>query len=261
MFDIDIEKEILKKMDSNVNRNCIDSQFHDWVINAAATLGEPSHNSYVSHNSGNLRCKIFNISGKGADHAISIAHGDTGGGLMMWNIVLEGETLPSQTSWTFIQVGDAPPTDLAIMNVTFVANSGDEIVYRLDSQLSQGTQDITDFTLINCTTIKGTSAALFAKDGTNDESGWDRTSGNLTYIPSTAATALLDATTHLPSSISSPSVNGGVSRTTRRTYAQMLGEYDDLQFEADIHGYVVGLDGQYPSGAGSGMELKLAALT
>lgn len=236
--------------------NQIDAMIWDWSITSAGTLEEPSHNSYISHNSGNQNVKIFNIRAKGGMHPISIALGTTGTNPMIWNCVFEGETLPSQSSWNFFQTDAGSTTDAAIMNVTFVANTGDEIVYRFDAS-GGNTRDIDDFTLINCTTIKGTSANFFTKDGTNPETSWDRTSGNLTYIPATSATALLDGTTRLPSSVSCPSINGGVAWTTRRTAAETLSDFGTLEFQFDVDGYVVGLDGEYPSGAGSGMELKL----
>lgn len=238
--------------------NQIDAIIHDWVINAAGTLGEPSHNSYISHNAGNQDIKIFNIRAKGGIHPMSIALGVTGTNPMIWNCVFEAETLPSQSSWNFIQTDAGSTTDLTIANITFVANTGDEIVYRLDAS-GGNTRDIDDFTLINCTTIKGTSANFFTKDGTNPEDNWDRTSGNLTYTPATASTAILDATTHLPSASNSPSINGGVAWSTRRTAAQMLGKFGANSYQYDIDGYII-TDGEYPSGAGSGIELKLADL-
>lgn len=239
--------------------NQINARIHNFIIHECATLGEPSHNSYIVHNSGCQNVKIFNIIGRAGVHGISMQFGETGSNPFLWNIVLEVETLASQSAWDFIQVGSAPDTDITMMNITIVALSGDEIVHRFDSDSGQGPQDITDFTLINSTTIKGTSGAFFQKDGTNSEVGWDRTSGNLTYTPATAATALLDAVTHLPSDILSPSITDGVAWTTRRTAAEMLSEYDALSFQFDIDGYII-TDSEYPSGAGAGIELKLAAL-
>lgn len=239
--------------------NQINARIHNFIIHECATLGEPSHNSYIVHNSGCQNVKIFNIIGRAGVHGISMQFGETGANPFLWNIVLEVETLASQSAWDFIQVGSAPDTDITMMNITIVALSGDEIVHRFDSDSGQGPQDITDFTLINSTTIKGTSGAFFQKDGTNSEAGWDRTSGNLTYTPATAATALLDAVTHLPSDILSPSITDGVAWTTRRTAAEMLSEYDALSFQFDIDGYII-TDSEYPSGAGAGIELKLAAL-
>lgn len=194
--------------------NCINPIVHDWVITGYGELGEPSHNSAIVDNPGNHNPKIFNIRAKGGVHGFSMAFGTTGVNPIMWNIIMEGEDLPSQSAWNFIQTDAGATTNAAIMNVTFVANSGDEVVYRLDAS-GGNTRDIDDFTLINCTTIKGTSGNFFTKDGTNPETNWDRTSGNLTYIPATASTALLDATTHLPSDVDSPSIDGGVSWTTR----------------------------------------------
>lgn len=236
--------------------NCIDCIIHDWTINGAASGEEPSHNSYIVDNPGNHNLKVFNIRAKGGMHGISMAFGTTGVNPMIWNVVMEVETLPSQSAWNFIQTDAGATTDAAIMNVTIVANTGDEIVYRFDAS-GGNTRDIDDFTLINCTTIKGTSANFWTKDGTNPETNWDITSGNLTYIPATAATALLDGTTHLPSSLLCPSIDGGVSRTTRRTAAEMLADFGSLEFgDFDIDGYIP-TDGEYFSGAGSGITLKL----
>lgn len=239
--------------------NCINSIIHDWIINGAAGLAEPSHNSYIVDNPGNHNPKIFNIRAKGGLHGISMAFGTTGVNPMLWNIVMEVETLASQSAWNFIQTDAGATTDAAIMNVTIVANTGDEIVYRFDES-GANTREIDDFTLINCTTIKGTSANFFTADGSPDQTNWDRTSGNLTYIPATASTALLDGTTHLPSDVDSPSVDGGVSRVTRRNAADLLASYDALEFaDFDIDGYI-STDGEFWSGAGSGIELKLAEL-
>lgn len=234
--------------------------FHNWTINASGTLGESSHNSYIVHNEGNQNCKVFNIRCKGGVTGISMQFGATGANPMMWNIVMEVPTGGTFSSWNFIQVGNAPNTDITIMNLTFVALSGDEIVFRFDSTLGQGTQDIDDFTLINILAIKGATQNFFTKDGTNSEGNWDRDSGNQIFTPATAANALLDPVTHLPASVLSPAINGGVTWTFRRTLAEMLGKFGSLEIQYDVDGYVVGLDGQYPTGAGSGMELKLAAL-
>lgn len=235
--------------------NCIDCVFHDWVINGSGQLEEPSHNSYIVDNPGNQNIKIFNIRAKGGLHGISMAFGTTGVNPMIWNVIMEVETLPSQSAWNFIQTDAGATTDAAIMNVTTIANSGDEIVYRFDES-GGNTREIDDFTLINCTTIKGTSANLFTADGSPDQTNWDIASGNLTYTPATAATALLDAVTHLPSTSLSPSINGGVAWTTRRTAAETLSDFGTLEFQFDINGYIV-TTGSYPSGAGSGMELIL----
>lgn len=255
VWDIDVETCVRNPFQWS---NCINGRAHDIRVQAAATSGEPSHNSYVSWNAGNVNCKLFNFTGRGGMHGISVAFGETGTLPMIWNCIFEVETLPGQSTWNFIQTDAGATTDLGIMNVTNICNTGDEIVYRLDAS-GGNTRDIDRFTLINILSLKGTSANFFTKDGTNPEDNWDRTSGNLSYAPASWATADLDADGY-PASVSSPAIDGGVSMTTRYDYADFLGEYDALQFEFDIDGYCKGLDSEFNSGAGAGIPLKLSAL-
>lgn len=237
--------------------NQINGRFHNWIIDECASLGEPSHNSYISHNAGNQNCKIFNIIGRGGVHGPSIALGVTGTLPMIWNCIFELETLASQTSWTFIQTDAGATTDMGLMNITNICNTGDEIVYRFDES-GANTRVIDRFTLINILSLKGTSANFFTADGSPSETNWDRTSGNLSYIPADWTDADLDAD-GFPATVASPAIDGGVSMTTRYDYAEFLGEYDALQFEFDIDGYCK-TDSDFNSGAGAGIPLKLAAL-
>jgi hypothetical protein len=237
--------------------NQIDFIIHDWIITGCATLGEGSHNSYISSNAGNQNGKIFNIRASGGIHGISHDFGFTGANPWYWNIVMEVSSAGS--NYNFIQVGNAPNTDFTIINTTVIVTSGDLIIWRFDSSSGQGTQDVDDFNLTNCTVIKGGTANFFTKDGTNPETNWDITSGNLQYTPGTAATALLDATTHLPSSVASPSVAGGILWSSRRTYDDFLGDYGSMEFMYDIDGWIES-DGDNWSGVGSGIPLKIEAL-
>lgn len=255
VWDIDVETCVRNPFQW---ANCINGRAHDIRIQAAATSGEPSHNSYISWNAGNVNCKLFNVTGRGGMHGMSIAFGETGTLPMIWNCIFEVETLPSQSAWNFIQTDAGSTTDIGLMNITNLCNTGDEIVYRFDAS-GGNTRDIDRFTLINIVSLKGASANLFTKDGTNAETNWDRTSGNLTYIPADWTDAILGVD-GLPSAVASPVIAGGVSMTTRYTYADFLGEYDDLDIEYDIEGYIKGLDSEFNSGAGSGIVLKLAEL-
>lgn len=239
--------------------NQINLRCHDVTILGAATLGEPSHDSYIVINPGCENPIIFNIFGAGGLHGISVNLGETGTLPRIWNVILKLQTLPSQSSWNFLQTGEGTTTDLSILNATNLAETGDEIVYRLDAS-GDNTRDIDRFTLINIASLKGVSANFFTKDGTNAETNWDRTSGNLSYIPAAWADALIDSDGFI-TSVSSPLINGGVSWLTRMTQADMLCDFGDVVFNMyDISGYIVGLDGEYQTGADAGIPLKLAAL-
>lgn len=254
VWDIDVETCVRNPFQW---ANCINGRAHDIRVAAAATSGEPSHNSYVSWNAGNVNCKLFNFTGRGGMHGISMAFGETGTLPMIWNAIFEVETLPSQSAWTFIQTDAGATTDAGIMNITNLCNTGDEIVYRFDES-GANTRVIDRFTLINILSLKGTSAAFFTADGSPSQTNWDRTSGNLSYIPADWTDADLDAD-GFPASVASPAIDGGVSMTSRYDYADFLGEFDALQLEFDLAGYCK-TDGEFNSGAGAGIPLKLASL-
>jgi hypothetical protein len=239
--------------------NCVENLLiHDIRIDSAATLGEPSHASYVSVNPGNSG-HIFNIKGLGGVQAISQQFGDTGGEMWIWNCVFECNNV-SGSSQTFIQVGDAPNTNLHYWNWTEWGLQDTKIGYRLDSTLTQGTQDIVVFHLINQVTKKGTSSNFLTVDGTNSQTQWVTNQGNLTYVIATQATADLDPD-YQPLTSSSPVINGGVDISTYIPYSDFFGSFDSGTHELtyDIDGYVV-TGGDYFSGAYSGIELKLADL-
>lgn len=240
--------------------NQINGRAHNITILEAATLGEPSHDSYIVFNSGNENCKLFNVTGANGLHGISLNLGETGTLPMIWNVILKLNTLPSQSTWNFIQTGDGATTDMFLMNITNIAETGDEIVYRFDASGSN-TRDIDRFILTNIASLKGTSANFFTADGSPSQVNWNRTSGNQSFIPANHADAMVDVNGFI-NDIDSPLIDGGFPPTDFINAIDWFGDYDggDLSFVYDINGYVMGIDSEYPTGADSGTELKLAAL-
>lgn len=253
----DIEVETCKR-DPLQFGNQINLRCHNVTILEYATLGEPSHDSAIVINPGCEAPRIFNIFSAGGLHGISLNLGETGTDPIIWNVVLKVNNLLSQSAWNFLQTGEGSTTDIGIMNSTIIAVTGDEIVTRLDGS-GDNTRDIDRFTLINIAALKGVSAAFFAEDGTQSEVNWDRTSGNQSFIPADHTDAMLDSDGFI-NNVASPLIDGGVSMTTRYDYVDFFGEYDDLEFEFDSRGYVIGLDGDYPTGHDAAIPLKLAEL-
>lgn len=95
IWDIDVESS---GRDAIQWGNCINGVAHDIRIAECATLGEPSHDSYLVFNPGLENCKMFNVIGRGGVHGISLNFGDTGTLPMIWNVIVELETLASQST-------------------------------------------------------------------------------------------------------------------------------------------------------------------
>lgn len=239
--------------------NCVSGLFiHSIRIDAAATLGEPSHASYISVNPGNSG-HIFNITGRSGVQALSQHFGETGGEMWIWNTLFVCNNI-SGSSQTFVQVGSAPNTNLHYWNWNEWGLQNTKIGYRVDSTLGQGPQDIVVFHLINQITRKGTSANFLTVDGTQSQALWVTNQGNLTYTSANEASADLDAD-YIPADASCPAITGGVNISAYIPYTDFFGSYDSgaIELTYDIDGYCV-TDGQYFSGPYSGIPQKLAVL-
>lgn len=239
--------------------NCVQGLFmHDIRIDAASTLGEGSHASRISVNPGNSG-HIFNITGGTGMLGVSQQFGYTGGEMWIWNVLFECNNISGSTQ-TFIQVGNAPTTNLHYWNWNEWGLQNTKIGYRLDSTVAQGTQDIDVFHLINQITRKGTSANFLTVDGTNSQANWVTNQGNLTYTSVNEALADLNAS-YIPASALCPAITGGVNITEYIPYTDFFGSYDAgaIQLVYDLDGYCV-TDGEYFSGPYSGIPQKLAVL-
>lgn len=238
--------------------NQINARVHNIIVHEACTGLEPSHDNYISSNSGNQSCKMFNLFLYGGVRGIFHEFGETGQTPYFWNIVQEVTGTGGASAYNFLKVGDAANCPIYMWNITTYGVTDETYVNRFDA--STGTQDVNKFILVNQVYKMGNAGVFWQKDGTNPETGWDRTSGNLGYTTATEATAKLGAD-YLPDDATSPAINGGadILSVSDLTYSDFFGEYDDLTFVFDIDGYI-NTDGNLFSGAGAGIPLKLAEL-
>lgn len=227
--------------------NCQNMTICNILIEASATLGEPSHQDYLSINDG-CSGRVFNVKGKGGQKAVSHQLGSTGGELWLWNISLECNGVSGSTNW-YTQLENGSNVNMHYWNITLL---GDPLIaFRIDST---GTRDVDYLDIFNVVVRKGSGSNFLTVDGANSTTNWDVSSGNLSYSAATINDALIDSQDYYNIwAATSPAKDGGADPELRIPYADRFGSFDSgsIEISFDIDGYVTSADEH--SGAFAGL--------